>query len=411
MGGPSRARRLFSAGFGGLPAAFKVLWVGTLVNRAGTFVAPFLILYLTKHEHIAHAYVTPILIGYGAGVLFSGPIGGMLADRISRRHAMIIGMFSAACCQLALAAASSTALIALLVALLGLSSDLYRPAANAMIADIIPADDRPRAYGLLHWATNLGVPIASLGAGWFAGHDWQALFLVDAATTLVYAGLIAWRIPALPTALGKTEDQETHAGTPLWRNPALLACCGMSLVAFTIYFQNTYTVPLQVVDSGLRTFDYGLMIATNGVLVAVVQPVLGPVISRIPRAYALGTSLLLASAGIALTGIADNLLMLLCTVAVWSIGEIGLAALLPAMIAEMAHESVRGRYMGAFSASMGLAGVIAPVGVTLYQVNAAFLWTACAVIGVLLALSQGLLFKADVARPAPADRVPVGSAQ
>jgi hypothetical protein len=41
-----------SSRFGGLPKGFGVLWAGTLVNRAGTFVAPFLTIYLT--ERMSH---------------------------------------------------------------------------------------------------------------------------------------------------------------------------------------------------------------------------------------------------------------------------------------------------------------------------------------------------------------------
>src|SRR5689334_13087110 len=35
---------------GELPGAYWTLWVGTLVNRFGGFVVPFLALYLTQHR-------------------------------------------------------------------------------------------------------------------------------------------------------------------------------------------------------------------------------------------------------------------------------------------------------------------------------------------------------------------------
>jgi hypothetical protein len=34
----------------GLPPAYWLLWVGTLINRLGTFVIPFLTLYLTSRR-------------------------------------------------------------------------------------------------------------------------------------------------------------------------------------------------------------------------------------------------------------------------------------------------------------------------------------------------------------------------
>ncbi|MFF4379142.1 MDR family MFS transporter [Kitasatospora sp. NPDC001547] len=385
--------------FGGLPSSFTILWAGTLVNRAGTFVAPFLVLYLTQHRHVSGSYVTPILIGYGVGVLASSPIGGLLADRLGRRPTMVFGLASAASCQLMLAVADSTAVIALLIVFLGLASDLYRPAANALVADVVPADDRPRAYGLLHWATNLGVPVAALGAGWFASHNWTVLFLVDAATALVFAGLVLWKVPANPPTPDEAGQAAQNPAEPvkLWQDRGLLGACAISLVAFAIYFQSTYAVPLQVVSSGLRSFDYGIMMATNGVLIAVVQPLLGPTLSRIPRQWGLGAGLLLVGGGIALTGVATNLPVLLFSVAVWSLGEIALAALLPAVVAELAPAEARGRYMGAFGASLGLAGVVAPLGVSLFETEPSLLWTVCVGAAVLLAVVQGRFFGGNAA--------------
>lgn len=402
QGGLQRPRgvsNLIQDRFGGLPNSFTILWAGTLVNRAGTFVAPFLILYLTQHRHIPGAYVTPILIGYGAGVLVSSPIGGLLADRLGRRPTMVLGLASAAACQLMLAAARSTVAIAVLIVFLGLTSDLYRPAANALVADVVPADNRPRAFGMLHWATNLGVPVAALGAGWFASHNWTALFLVDAATALVFASLVLWRIPAnppTPNEAGQTTQTSAEQVKP-WQDGGLLGACAISLVAFTIYFQSTYAVPLRVVDIGLHSLDYGIMMAMNGVLIAVMQPLLGPTLSRIPRQWGLGAGLLLVGGGIALTGVATNLPVLLFSVTVWSLGEIALAALLPALVAELAPAEARGRYMGAFGASLGLAGVIAPLGVSLFETEPALLWALCAGAAVLLAVVQGRFFGGNTA--------------
>jgi hypothetical protein len=43
---PGPARRWWRDARGGLPRPFWFLWAGTLVNRLGYFVAPFLTLYL-----------------------------------------------------------------------------------------------------------------------------------------------------------------------------------------------------------------------------------------------------------------------------------------------------------------------------------------------------------------------------
>ncbi|NTX57420.1 MFS transporter, partial [Myxococcus sp. CA039A] len=70
---------------GGLPRTFWVLWLGTLVNRLGTFILPFLALYLTGERGFTVERAGLVASLYGAGAVVAGPLGGMLADRVGRR--------------------------------------------------------------------------------------------------------------------------------------------------------------------------------------------------------------------------------------------------------------------------------------------------------------------------------------
>ncbi len=50
---PTRVQSGLHGAVGGLPRSFWALWAGALVNRVGTFVVPFLALYLTQRRHLA----------------------------------------------------------------------------------------------------------------------------------------------------------------------------------------------------------------------------------------------------------------------------------------------------------------------------------------------------------------------
>ena len=56
----------------GLPTTFWWLWAGTLVNRAGAFVLPFLAFYLTDELDLTPSYVGLVLAAGRAGQQ-SGP--------------------------------------------------------------------------------------------------------------------------------------------------------------------------------------------------------------------------------------------------------------------------------------------------------------------------------------------------
>ena len=60
----------------GLPRPFWVLWAGTLVNRAGSFVVPFLAIYLTQARGFSAAQAGIVAALYGAGAAVASPLGG-----------------------------------------------------------------------------------------------------------------------------------------------------------------------------------------------------------------------------------------------------------------------------------------------------------------------------------------------
>ena len=64
------------AATGGLPRPYWYLWAGMLVTRAGSFVLPFLALYLTQGLHLSPAH---------AGLV--GVLGGDQAQRLFGCHA------------------------------------------------------------------------------------------------------------------------------------------------------------------------------------------------------------------------------------------------------------------------------------------------------------------------------------
>ena len=68
-----------------LPSGVWILLGGTFVNRFGTFVAPFLVIYLTGIGY-STARAGFALGAYGAGHIIASALGGHLADLARRRQ-------------------------------------------------------------------------------------------------------------------------------------------------------------------------------------------------------------------------------------------------------------------------------------------------------------------------------------
>ncbi|WBO68964.1 MFS transporter [Streptomyces camelliae] len=73
----------------GLPRPFRWLWTSTLISRLGSFVAPFLVLYLTAERGYSASFAGMVAALFGAGGAAASLVGGMLTDRVGRRAALL----------------------------------------------------------------------------------------------------------------------------------------------------------------------------------------------------------------------------------------------------------------------------------------------------------------------------------
>ena len=92
------------AGLRALPRPAWILFLGTFLNKFGTFVLPFLTIYMTRLGY--SALQAGLAIGaYGIGSLCASFTGGHLADRLGRRKTIVLSMFSGAVAMLCLSQA------------------------------------------------------------------------------------------------------------------------------------------------------------------------------------------------------------------------------------------------------------------------------------------------------------------
>src|SRR4051794_28569236 len=88
------------------PALSPVFWVvfwGTLVNRAASFVSVFLALHLTNDLGMSKATAGWIVGCWGIGSCVASPVAGVLTDRVGRRPTMLLGLVLGGIAVLAIA--------------------------------------------------------------------------------------------------------------------------------------------------------------------------------------------------------------------------------------------------------------------------------------------------------------------
>lgn len=366
-----------------------MLWAGTLVNRLGMFVEPFLALYLSHARHLSLAEVGAVLASYGAGSVPSQLIGGALADRIGRRATLTAGMLGNAAALLGLGYARGLGPLIVASAAVGLAVDMYRPAASALVADLVPAAERTRAYGLIFWAVNLGFSVAMVLGGTLARAGFSPLFWADAVTCAVF-GVIVWR--AVPETLPRARDAGGTAGggfATAARDRLFVAFLLLTLVAECVYMQAYTTLPLAMSGSGLPAQAFGLAMAVNGIVIVAVQPVTGAWLDRRDKTTTIACGVGLFGLGFGLTALAATTWEYAVCVAIWTLGEILTNATALALVAELAPPRLRGRYNGVFGLAFSVAYLIAPLaGTRLLAHGRPVLWLSCAVMCAAAAAGQ-----------------------
>lgn len=374
-----------SGPFSGLPRPFWFLFYGSLVNRVGGVVSGFLVLYLTA-TGIPLDQIGLVLAAKGVGALISQPVGGMLTDRVGRRFTLVLGLLSSAACLTFLGAARGLPLLITAAFLHGVVADMFRPAAAALIADVV---DRPlltKAYGLQFWAINLGFSVGSVMAGYLAEAGYWLLFALNATGCTAFAVIVALGIPKSAERVVKsTVDTPRFGLRELLRDRLMLALVFLVLVHATVYTQAEVIIPLAVRDSGLGAAGYGAIVAVNGVLIVILQPLASTWVARFDRMRVLALAWVVVGAGMALTGLASTAVEYVLTVVVWTLGEIAMAGLIGTLAADLAPPQARGRYQAAIGFGFSAAALTGPLlGTWVYQHGGpAAAWLGCLALGLL----------------------------
>ncbi|MDI1478451.1 MFS transporter [Polyangium sp. y55x31] len=387
----------------GLPRAFWSLWAGMLVNRAGSFVVPLLFVYLTQQRGLDLPTAGLVASLFGAGSLGGTMLGGALADRLGRRATMLLALVTSSAFMMGLGFARELWQLASATLFLGFFSDMYRPASQALVADVVPPEHRVKAFSLQYWAANLGYAFAAVLGGFMAKRNFLALFIGDALTTLVLAAIIWRSVPESRPAEAR-DDKRGSVFTPFLDGkylPFLLCNFALTLV----FFQHLSAMPEDMRQKGLTTEHYGATVATNCLLIVLLQPLVTRWVKGIPRGVLLTVASSLTGLGFGAMALATTLPAYMATVAVWTLGEIIFAPVNASIVADLSPMHLRGRYQGAFSLTFSFGAMGAPsISMRLLpKTGLPVFWLICLVLCFVVAACQ-LAWGKNLPSPAPTEK-------
>jgi len=142
-----------------------------------------------------------LLIAFAAAQFFAGPIFGSLGDRFGRRPVLLAAMIAFAVDYGLMAFAPTVGWLFLGRIFAGVAGAIYGPA-NAVLADVTPAEKRGEVFGLMGAAFGAGFIVGPAIGGLLAGFGPRAPFVVAGALAVLNA---VWMAVAMPETLAPAD--------------------------------------------------------------------------------------------------------------------------------------------------------------------------------------------------------------
>jgi MFS family permease len=129
------------------PRAFWTLVVATFIDRlGGSILFPFFTLYVTRKFDVGMTTVGLIFGIFSITGMVGSTIGGALADRWGRKPMLLFGLVMSAISSLWLGTVNDLDLFMLGAVITGVFSRVGGPAQQALVADILPEQQRRRGF-------------------------------------------------------------------------------------------------------------------------------------------------------------------------------------------------------------------------------------------------------------------------
>ncbi|MEW6733583.1 MAG: MFS transporter [Acidobacteriota bacterium] len=378
-------------GLSKLPSEVWILFTTTLINRAGTMVLPYMIIYLTTGLKFSIRQAGLIITLYGIGALFTAPLAGKLSDWIGPIRVMKYSLFFSGTILLIFPLAQSFPAVIGLTLIFAITNEAFRPASLAATTELVASEQRKSAFALTRLAVNIGMSIGPAIGGILTTISFKALFLVDASTSLL-AGLVillaGWQMrPASTSAIVyDSEKQQLHRRVSVLTDRNLLLFLLAMIPVEMVFFQHQTTVPLfWDKDLHISPAWFGVLFSVNTILIIFLELPLNAAMADWPHRRALALGALLVGLGFGGMFFANGLFTVAVTVVIWTFGEMILLPTSAAYVADIAPAERRGEYMGLFTMSFSLAFTLSPwLGTEVYQrLGARTLWLATLLCGVV----------------------------
>ena len=380
------------------PFQFRLMFWGMLISTIGSsMIWPFLTIYIKGKLGLPLTTITSLFTVSATAALITAFIAGPITDRLGRKWVLVISLAGNALIYLLLSQAKSFPVFVILMAFSGIINPLYRVGGDAMVADLIPPEQRPDAYAVLRLSNNLGISLGPMIGGLLITISYTTAFIFAAAGMLAYSLLLTiFAVETLPNkgASNATVGQLLSGYGQIIRDRPFIwfsltftlvqMCAVLIWILMPVYANNVFGIPEN---------RYSLIPTTNALMVVLLQVIVTRRAKSFQPMKVMITGALIYAASVGLVAFSKNFLGFWIVIVVMTLGEMLLMPTSSTYVANLAPMEMRGRYMSIYGLTWGLAQGTAPVlgGFLSDQISPQATWLGGLTIGLVATLGFILL--------------------
>lgn len=327
-------------------------------------VLPFLTVYLTTQRGFTLEQAGWAMTCFGLGSVAGSFLGGKLTDKTGYYNVQFWSLLLGGVMFLLLGYMHSLWKIYVMVFILSLTVEAFRPASMTAVAVYSRPENRTRSFSLLRLAINLGWSAGPAIGGWLAAYcGYYMLFYADGFTCIAAAFVFRIFLSKKEPAESVREKEEASApAVSAYRDRRFLFFLFLTILGAIAFMQFLSTLPVFYKQQGLSEGHIGSLMAMNGILVVVLEmPLISILEKKFSKLDCIGWGVLLFGFAYLMLNVpAPFILVAIVSMIFLSAGEIFNMPFTNTYALGRAKPSNRGQYMGLFTMAYSIAHIFAP---------------------------------------------------
>ncbi len=335
---------------------FLIFWLSSIVSNSGTWLSNLTIPFVLYQVTGSALWVGYAAIAQYLPYVLVGPWGGALADRMSRKHVLLVTQSVMAVVALALFVSwqfglRDPLLILVFVAGNAFVNGLNMPTWQAFVNDLVPREDLRSAIALNSIQVNAsraigpavgGILLATVGAG--AAFLINALSFVAVIAALFMVQPLARAVAAASAARQSILREIGEATRYAFQHPGLRMSIVVS-VLFSVFGNPIYTLTVILADEVYQVdpLGLGLLNAALGIGAIAFAPLVAGGSRRLPLSQVVRVTMIACGVGLVALGLNGSYAIALVVLLVIGATGLGIVASSQSSLQLIVGDDMRGR--------------------------------------------------------------------